>query len=77
MLSLNELVVQIAKIRNSVNSIEVRGIQNMQLIMGVYETCDHLIESLNRISEQIQNEKSSTEEGDVNGGRIESDTESS
>lgn len=76
-MSLNEMASEIAAIYKTANSIEVKGLQNINCIVDICNRCEKLVDTLKDISDQIQNEKSSTEEGDVNGGRIESDTESS
>lgn len=73
MTSINELVVEIAKIKNAANSIEVKGVQNMQYVMNICERCDHIIDNLQAITEQIQNESNSDKEGDVDAGQRDTD----
>lgn len=74
MLQINELITEIALIRSKINTVEVRGVQNMSIIIDVCARCEHMIEDLNHVIEEIQNERKTAEEGEVN---AESDTESS
>ena len=74
MVQINELITEIALIRSKINTVEVRGVQNMSIIIDVCAHCEHMIEDLNHVIEEIQNERKTAEEGEVN---AESDTESS
>lgn len=68
MMSLNELANEIAAIHKAANTIEVKGVQNMSIVMGICERCEHLIEGLKNVAEEIQNgTKNDEKEGDVNG----------
>lgn len=81
MLTLQDVMNELAGIREAANQIEVRGKQNAALLCYVYDRANELYDALEETVKQIQNQNESekqpeitlTEVGEDNG---EHDTES-
>lgn len=56
MLTLQDMINEIAKIRDVTDQIEVRGKQNAALLCYAYDKCSELIEELRKTAMEIQNE---------------------
>lgn len=69
MLTLQDIINEIAKIRDVTDQIEVRGKQNAAYLCYVYDKCSALIDELEKTALQIQNDnKAETiEAGEENG----------
>ncbi len=65
MITVNELMNQIAMTRQEIDSVEVKGVQNMAIMIGIYNRCIHLNEELQKMTDEIQNGRK--EVGDTNG----------
>ena len=68
MFTMTDLLLEISKIRNEADSIEVKGTQNMAIIIRICERCDALINNLETIAKLLQNENKSDEEGGTDAG---------
>lgn len=69
MVTLYDLGMEISKIRNALNAIEVRGQQNASLLVYAYDKCTELIGEINEIGKSlsVENTESNDEaEGEVN-----------
>lgn len=71
-MTLYDFGIEITKIREAINSLEVKGEQNASLIVYAFRKCNDLITAINEISseknEEIQNGNNDTQEGgEVNG----------
>lgn len=55
MLTLMDLANEIVKIREAVDSVEVKGRQNAAALVFAYDKCNNLISSINEAMQQIQN----------------------
>ena len=55
MLTLMDLGNEIVKIREAVDSVEVKGRQNAAALVFAYDKCNSLISSINEAMQQIQN----------------------
>lgn len=56
MLTLQDMINEIAKVRDVTDQIEVRGKQNATLVCYIYDKCSSLIEELQKTAMEIQNE---------------------
>ena len=56
MLTLQDIINEIAKVRDVANQIEVKGKNNASLLCYVYDKCDSLIEELRKAAMEIQKE---------------------
>lgn len=71
-MTLYDLGMEVTKIREAINSLEVKGESNASLIVYAFRKCNEIIGAINAVvnqqSETSQNgEKTTEEEGDVNG----------
>lgn len=71
MKTLYDLGIEVTKIREAINSLEIKGEQNASLIVYATHKCNDIIEAINAIVNQSdpgQNGEEQTEEGgEVNG----------
>lgn len=73
MLTFQDLINDILRIREAVNGIEVKGNQNAALLCYAHNKCDELIETLRKTANEIQNEQNAepeftvVESGEENG----------
>lgn len=51
MMSLYDLGSEILKIRNSANSVEVRGFSNINLMASIFSSCDKILSEIQEIVE--------------------------
>lgn len=65
MITVNELMNQIAMTRQEIDSVEVKGVHNMAIMIGIYNRCIQLNEELQKMTDEIQNGRK--EVGDTNG----------
>ena len=56
MLTLQDIIIEIAKVRDVADQIEVRGKNNASLLCYVYDKCNSIIEELRKTAMEIQNE---------------------
>ena len=56
MLTLQDIINELAKIRDVTDQIEVRGKQNATYLCYVYDKCNELIGRLDEAAREIQNE---------------------
>jgi len=71
-MTLYDLGMEVAKIREAINSLEVKGESNASLVVYAFKKCNEIIEVINNVVTQqrnsSQNEKEQTEkEEEVNG----------
>lgn len=73
MITIMEIAKEIAKVRDVVDQIEVSGRNNAAKIAVAYDTCNSLIDSLNKAAQEIQNgtQKVSEENGESDTGTAE------
>ena len=71
MKTLYDLGMEITKIREAANSLEVKGEQNASLVIYIFRKCNEIIEEINVIVNNFNDgqngEDQSHEEGQVNG----------
>lgn len=61
--SLYDLGIEVMKIRESINSIEVKGEANAALIVSATNRCDGIIEAINALVKRVKSDG----EGDSDG----------
>jgi hypothetical protein len=70
-MTLYDLGMEVTKIREAINSLEVKGESNASLIVYTFRKCNEIIEAINAVVSQqgsSQNGEEQTEgEGEVNG----------
>lgn len=72
MQTLYDLGVEVTKIREAINSIEVKGEQNASLVVYSVKKCNDIIEAINAVSRTIkssQNEVESIDKEDEMSGQ--------
>lgn len=69
MKTLYDLGMEVMKIREAINSLEVKGKQNASLIVYAFGKCDEIIEAINEISKEAGEKAADQngEEAEVNG----------
>ena len=55
MLTLGEIINEISKIRDLIDSVEVKGYDNCHRMTVAYERCNNLITAINQVAKEIQN----------------------
>ena len=70
-MTLYDLGMEVTKIREAINSLEVKGESNASLVVYAFRKCNDIIEAINAVVSQqdsSQNgEEQTEEEGEVNG----------
>ena len=69
MRTLYDFGLEVAKIREAINSLEVKGGENASLIVYAIEKCNGLIAAINEFSTPIDSDENQngSEEGEING----------
>lgn len=69
MKTLYDFGIEVAKIREAVNSLEVKGGENASLIVYVIEKCNGLIAAINEVSmpKETDENQNGSEEGELDG----------
>lgn len=62
MTTLGDIINEVNKIKDLINSVEVKGYENMRLMIVAYERCNNLVTSITQTAQEIQN-GGSPEEG--------------
>lgn len=62
MITLGDITNEIARIRNTIDKVEVRGNENRCLLSNAFDACNNLIDVINQTAQEIQN-GSKSEEG--------------
>lgn len=57
MLTFQDLINDILRIREAINGIEVKGNQNAALLCYAHNKCNELVETLSKTANEIQNEQ--------------------
>ncbi len=65
--SLNGLIMELTKIREAVNSIEVKGNKNAAMVVYATERIDGIIHAINEVIENSESNQNGIEEGDTDG----------
>ena len=72
--TLHDFGMEVMKIREAANSIEVKGQQNASLVVFIVEKCNEIVKAINNVierskipSEDQNGEEFAKEEGEVNG----------
>lgn len=55
MITLQDVINEIAKVRDTLNDVEVKGRNNSALLVFAWDKCNDLIGALNQTAEEIQN----------------------
>lgn len=69
-MTLNELGIEIARIREAVNSIEVKGEHNASLVVYVIKTCNDLVAFINKTIAESERSKSQAPDDNQNGSEV-------
>lgn len=69
MQTLYDFGLEVAKIREAINSLEVKGAENAAIIVYAIEKCNGLIAAINDLgkSNQSDNNQNGSEEGEIDG----------
>lgn len=65
MMTIDDIVNEIAKIRDVADQIEVRGKQNAAILCYVYDKCNELIASLKQTAAEIQRQNQNGSEPEI------------
>lgn len=57
LLTLGDVINEIAKVREAIDGIEVKGNQNAVLLCYAYSHCSEIIDNLNETAKQIQEQQ--------------------
>ena len=63
MQTLYDFGLEIQKIREAIDSVEVKGVKNASLIVYAYDRCNDLIQTINEITELSEGQQNPPEEG--------------
>lgn len=67
MATLLDIGQEVVKIREAVNSLEVKGEYNASLIVYAYRKCDEIVAAINEITKKTNlNNQNGSEEAEVN-----------
>lgn len=64
MQTLYEFGMEVARVREAIDSIEVRGHENASLVEYAFNKCNDIIAAINSV---VQQQNQNGEEGDMNG----------
>lgn len=65
MITLQDIMNELANIREASNQIEVKGKQNAALLCYIYDRANELITALDETAKQIQNESEKQEQPEI------------
>lgn len=68
MMNINELIAELMIVRDGINTVEVKGVKNLSIVLGLYERCDSLIERLKNVIDELQNVSNNEKEGETDVG---------
>lgn len=68
MMNINELIAELMIVRDGINTVEVKGVKNLSIVLGLYERCDSLIERLKNVIDELQNVSNNEKEGEIDVG---------
>lgn len=60
--TLYDLAMEIARIRDAVNAIEVKGRQNASLVTYAFDKCNGLIQMINEATKELESRNKEAEE---------------
>ena len=63
LLTLGDVINEIAKVREAIDGIEVKGNQNAVLLCYAYSHCSEIIDGLNETAKQIQEQQNQNQNG--------------